>query len=59
MGKVLLFLACLIVPGVWGLIVQWGFARFLPPDWRKEPAFRENGKEADAPCPDDVWHYQI
>ena len=57
MAKLLLFLACLIVPGIWGLIVGSAFVRYVPARWKKEPKFV---REEDAGAlSENLWDYQI
>jgi len=58
LAKLLLFLACLIVPGIWGLIVGSVFTRQVPSRWRAAPTFSEKKEDTDALAA-DIWDYQI
>jgi hypothetical protein len=61
----LLFLACLIVPGVWGMMIYSIFVNYLPSHWRKGAAVPEEKEEINGLSPEvnglspEVWDYQI
>ena len=57
MGKYLLLLACLIIPGIWGCLVAWAFTKFWPKRWMKGPLVVEEKKITKGPP--EVWDYQI
>jgi len=61
--KLLLFLACLIGPAIWGTLVNWAFVRSWPKHWRKGPATAHEGtitlSEDLAEIPPDILDYEI
>jgi hypothetical protein len=64
MSKLLLLLACLIVPGVWGLLVSWLFMHGWPGAWGKGPAEEATGESEPVPVdptapPAEVMDFQI
>jgi len=63
MGKTLLFLACLVVPGLWGLILNVVFVRCWPKSWSKAPPPAEESVDShttsDVAIPPSAWDYQI
>jgi hypothetical protein len=64
MSKLLLLLACLIVPGVWGLLVSWLFMHGWQGQWGKGPAEKATEDLGPVPVdpaapPADIMDYQI
>lgn len=65
MEKLLLLAACLVVPGVWGLLLSQLWLRYRPfrngrtdPDPGPEASARAEAKDADSLAA-DAWFYQI
>jgi len=56
--KLLLLLACLVVPVVWGLIVGRFFVRHVPARWRREPEFDAGKYHTNGPSA-YTWFYEI
>ncbi len=63
MDKALLLFACLIIPGVWGVLVSWLFLHGWPGHWNKgsaeEPEEGEPVPLDPMTPPADIWDYQI
>lgn len=58
-GKILLLLACLLIPGLWGILVERLFVRFWPASWRRGVSVEKKSNEHIDPNPPHAWDYQI